>query len=550
MHIGGQFYADEDVRILAPSPISHETCHSVPVELTVQEIKGIIDDFIKAAHRAKLGGIDGIELKCDQGFLIYQFLSPLYNRRSDKFGGSHKKRLRFLLDIIKGVRAVVGSDFVIGVRITGDAMTPGDLTLTNAIKISRDLEATGLIDYIHVNGATNSTFRGYLASHGDSSVARMNFVPLAKEIKAAVNLPVIAASMISHPSEAEHVVSSGFADMVAMTRAHIAEAEIVNKIRDGKIEDIRPCVLSNQGCVGNHWKGLDVRCIHNPATGRERELGIGTITKAEDQKEIAVVGGGIAGMEVARVAAMRGHKVTLFERQKLLGGQILLASKFPYRQGLLDIAHYLELQIKKLKIDIYCGVEVKSEDILSTEEDFDAIVIATGADFFSPPLYEKRAPASVLSIRDVLEEKVQLGNNILVVDSDWRHNPLAVVEWLIQRDRKVTVISSAYFVGKGLDVVTLASYYSRIQKAAKFLPLTDLVSLKNKTAYLRNVLTNELEEIYPIDQVVFVSSMKPVADLYFNLKNKLHNVFRVGDCIHPLSIPNVMLEANRLARTL
>lgn len=549
MHAGGQLEPREGIRIVAPSAIPHEAYNSMPKELTRDEIQDTVKDFAKAAARAKLGGLDGVELKCDQGYLIQQFLSPYYNRRVDEYGGNYKKRFRFLLEVIEKVRQAVGDDFVVGVRITGDSMTRGDLNLHDSVRIAQDIEATGGVDYIHVNGATNSTYQGYRISHADSSVEPMNFAPLAKAIKEVVDLPVVAASMILHPSEAEHLVAHGIADMVAMTRAHIADAEVIKKLTETGVDDIRPCVLCNQGCVGNHWNYSDVRCIHNPATGREHELGIGTIAKAKIQRRVAIVGGGVAGLETARIATRRGHLVELYERDKLLGGQTLLASQFPYRQGLLDIIHFLEKQVKKLGVRIYCGVEVSADDLLSTADEFDVIVVATGAEPYVPPLYKDVDPLCILTVKDVLEEE-KIGEHILIVDADWRQNPLGVAEWLIQRGRKVTMVSSDYFVGAGIDIVTRTSYYSRIHQLVTFLPLTTLESLSCGTARVRNVLSYEVSEIHPVDQVVFVTGTRPVNELYFNLKDKLPNVLCVGSCVDPLGIPEAMLAANRLARTI
>lgn len=550
MHAGGQLEPHEGVRAEAPSAIPHEAYNHIPTELTVDQIRDIVTDFAQAALRSKLGGLDGIELKCDQGYLIHQFLSPYYNRRTDEYGGTYEKRLRFLLDVLERVREAVGDDFVVGVRITGDSMTRGDLALKDAINIARSIEGTGTVDFMHINGATNSTYQGYRIGHADSSVEPMNFAPLAREIKKAVNLPVMVASVILHPSEAEHLVRSGVADMVAMTRAHIADAEIINKVKEGRIDEIRPCILCNQGCTGNHWNYSDVRCIHNSATGRERELGIGTVNKTAKSKRVAVIGGGPAGLEFARIASMRGHVVELFEKEKLVGGQLLLASRFPYRQGMLDIVHFLEQQTRKYNVFLHPGVQVTAGDLLAAAADFDSIVIATGSELYIPPLYEGGVdPQCILTIKDALEEE-HLGEHILVVDSCWRHNPLGVVEWLVQRNREVTVVTSDYIVGAGIDIVTRTSYYSRLCGRVTFLPLTVLEWWKDQTAGIRHTLTDEMRELSPVDHVVFVSGSRPNSDLYFTLKRKLDNVFRVGDCVDALGIPEAMLAANRLARVL
>lgn len=548
MHVGGQLDACEGLIIKAPSAIPHEVTKGIPDELNISEIEQIIEDFARAAERAKMGGLDGIEIKGDQGFLVHQFLSPYYNRRNDEYGGDATKRLKFLDNLIKAIRNITGSDFIIGVRITGDSFTPDDISLEDAVNIARGIEQTEQVNYIHVNAATNSSFLGYLINHGDSSIPSMNFTQITRTIKNVVGLPVIAASMILHPSEAEHVLERGIADMVAMTRAHIADPEIVKKVKENRIEDIRPCVLCNQGCVGNHWKGQDVRCIHNPATGREAELGYGTLIRATTNKSVGVIGGGPAGLELARIAASRGHHVELFEKQEALGGQLVYASRIPYRQGLLDIINYLEQQITRLGVKIYRGVEVKIEELLAVEP-FDITVVATGSKAYIPPIYSKIPTSSILTTSDLLRGDINIGDNILVVDRDWRQNPLGITEFLVQKKKQVTIISSTYYVGEGLDASTWTSHYSRIHSHAKLLPLTELVSLEHGTALLRNVLSNELQEVYPIDQVVFVTGARPISYLYDSLLGKVPSVFRVGDCMTPLGIPEAMLAANRLART-
>lgn len=550
MHAGGLLRAREGVRILAPSPIPHERTRGIPAELTIQEIKRIIADFETAAARVRAGGLDGLELKCDQGFLIQQFLSPYYNRRFDEYGGSYENRLRFLFEIIDRVRAAVGKNCIVGLRITGDSLFPGDLTIDDSVKIVQDIAATGQIDYFHVNGATNSSFLGYLISHGDSSIEPMNFAPFAKRIKKAVSVPVMAASMVVHPLDAERLILDGAADMVAMTRAHIADPEIVNKLRDGRADEIRPCILINQGCVGNHYVGYGVRCIHNAATGREGELGIGTIQPASRLKHIAVIGGGIAGLQVARVCALRGHTVDLFEKMNSLGGQILIASRVPYRQGLLDIIKHLEHQLKKLQVNIHLGVEVDSVGAKEMLEEYDALVVATGAEPFIPSTYEDIDTSECLTVQDVLRERRDLGKNVLVLDVDWRQNSLGIAEFLLQRGHNVTLVSTAFLVGDGLDIVSLSSYYSRLQNRVRFVTLTDLLSFRNSVVRLRNVLSNEIEEVSPINQVVFVTGARPVNDLLGLKMDTPDRIFSVGDCLYPLGIPEAVLDAERLARTL
>ena len=548
MHVGGQLDSYEGTQIVAPSSIPHEICNGMPLELTMDEINRIVNEFGLAAIRAEKGGLDGVELKCDQGFLIHQFLSPFYNRRTDKYGGSYENRLRFLLEIIENVRSIVSKEFIVGVRITGDSFSEGDLTIEHAIKIASDLSHSKMVDFIHVNGATNSSFYGYLDNHGDASIGNLNYAGLARKIKNVVNVPVIAASKVTHPSEAEQLLREGLADLVAMTRPHIADPEIINKVVNDKMEDIRPCVYCNQGCVGNHWQGSNVRCIHNPATGRERELGIGTINKSHDLKTVWVVGGGVAGMEFARVAALSGHDVSLFEKNSELGGQLLLASKAPYRQGMIDIAHYLRSQLKKLRVKVALRVEISGQDIISSKNDFDILAVAIGSVPYIPPTYDKVERSCRLHIRDVLEKNVELGGNVMIIDLDWRQNAMGLAELLLAKGKNVTILSTQFYIGHGLDVATRTSYYSRIQKSAKFLPLTALESFRDKTAIVRNVIDNNKYEIKSIDQIVFATGSKPLNTLTSELSNFDVKMFVLGDCQNPLGVPEAMLSANRSAR--
>ncbi len=547
MHAGGLLRAREGVRILAPSPIPHERTRGIPTELSILEINRIIQDFANAARRVKDGGLDGVEIKCDQGFLIQQFLSPYYNRRTDKYGGD-VNRTRFLFEVVSAIREVLGKDLILGVRISGDTLSAGDLTLKDSVMIAKKLEGTGNLDYVHVSGATNSSFLGYLVGHGDSSVSPRNFVPFARVIKTNVKLPVIASSMILTPQDAEDVIDNNQADMVAMTRAHIADPEIINKISQNRVEDIRPCILINQGCVGNHYVGFPVRCIQNPAAGREGSLGKDSYKSASISKSIVVVGGGIAGMEFARVAAIRGHKVTIYEKNKDMGGQLLLAGKMPYRQGFLELVRYEEQQCIKSGVKIHRNIEITEQELNIISSEHDIVVLATGAEPFIPQNYFNLGKSNILTLKDLLDGKTEIEENILIVDVDWRQNSLGIAEWLLNQNKRVTIISTAYFVGDGLDIVSLTSYYSRISKNIILIPLTDIDAFhpKNRTVTLRNILTKVTSELHPIDQVIFVSGSKPMNYLSTSIQDTT-KFYSIGDCVNSLGVPEAMLNAVSLA---
>jgi tRNA-dihydrouridine synthase len=509
----------------------------------------IVKDFSSAAQRAKTGGIDGIEIKCDQGFLLHQFLSPHYNRRSDEYGGDFKKRLKLIVEILEATRDKVGKEFIIGIRISGDSLSPDDISQDESIKASQFLAKTKLLDYIHVNGATNSTYIGYLISHGDGSIEERNFTHLSKRIKCVVDIPVIVTSMVSTPQDAEFVVRNDFADMVAMTRAHITDPEVVNKTRENRLDDIRPCIRCNQECVGGHHFGKPVRCIYNPATGREKELGIGTIKKTSTTKSILIIGGGVSGMETARIAALRGHEVHLLEKQNQLGGQLLYAGQLPFMQGLIDVSRYLEKQLKKLKVNIYLGNEVTKENYRAILDGIDITILATGSTPEIPQNYQQVASENAFTPIDMINNEKNLGENILVVDVNWRQNPLAISEWLYQRGHNVIIISSEYFVGEGINIASRTSYYKRLLGKVKFLPLTEFISHKDGVAEVRNVITNKHHQITPINQIVFSCGFLPNREL-FDAFQEIPKVFQVGACDIPTGISDAILKANRMARLL
>ncbi len=547
-HAGGQMRTRSGRRIVAPSPIHHERTRGIPTALSIQEISEIQNDFTMASMRAKIGGLDGIELKCDQGFLFHQFLSPYFNYRQDRYGGNLENRTNFLVETIEKIRDKVGDDLIIGVRITGNSFTKGDITLIHAIEISKILFKTQCIDYLHINGATNSSFIGYLINHGDSSIQEKNFSPFAKEIKQVVDIPVIASSMIGTPEDAEDLILNGSADLVNMTRAHIADPEIINKVKNNRLDMIRYCIRCNQECIGGHHFGNPVRCIYNPAAGREGELGIGTVKFSRKRKEILVIGGGVAGMETSKVAAERGHTVHLLEKSSVLGGQLLTIGQLPYMQGFLDIVQYYEMQLKSLGVNIYPGNKVTKNNIFDISMEMDIVVIATGSFPQIPNIYKDIKPDAAFTPTSLVQNKEKLKEHILIVDVNWQKNPLAIAEFLINNGNSVTIISSGFYIGEGTNISNLTSHYKRIYERSKFLPLTEFVSHSENIVLLRNVITNKVFEYSPIDQVVFVCGNAPNREIAETLKHMNYNHFLIGDCVSPNGIASAILEANRISR--
>ena len=318
-------------RIPAP-PVFGLNTSEMTHAMTKAEIEEVIQWWAQCAVNMKRAGMDGVEVHGGHGYLVNQFLSPLTNFRTDEYGGSLQNRARFALEVAGAVRQAVGQDYVCGMRISADELVPGGLTIEDTSQLARWLEDSGDVNYLNITHSTTEP-TAHAQQIPDMSWPQAPFAHLAEAIKKATRgIPVSTVGRIIDPFVAEGIIADGKADLVCMTRAQIADPEIGLKLMEGRPDDIRQCIGCNQGCAGRINAGQTVGCLINPEAGRERELG--PILPAARSKSVAVVGGGPAGMEAARVAALRGHSVVIYERQDRLGGQINAIVKAPHRQGL------------------------------------------------------------------------------------------------------------------------------------------------------------------------------------------------------------------------
>src|SRR5919198_1907247 len=313
----------DDLRALwGPSAVKSPAYGETPKAMEPEDIREVVEWWGRAAELSREGGFDGTEVHISHSYLLHQFLSPLYNKRTDEYGGSFENRLRLAREVIEEVRRRVGDDWVVGVRISLSDFLPGGLDVQDAVRAARELEADHRIDYVNVTAAG---YHNIFMAIQPADTPDGYLVDLTATVKAAVeNLPVFAVGGIKEPALAEDIVASGKADMVAMTRAQIADPEFANKVREGREDDLVHCIRGNQGCIGRVFKGLPIACTVNPAAGRERRFGSGTLAPAESPGRWVVAGGGPAGMKAAVTLARRGHSVVLFEREERLGGQVNL----------------------------------------------------------------------------------------------------------------------------------------------------------------------------------------------------------------------------------
>jgi len=300
-------------------PLFRETCKAMEIE----DIQECVEYFARSANHVVEGGFDGIELQLGHSSLIRQFLSPATNFRQDEYGGNFDKRLRFALEVIDAVRSAVGPDFTVGLRLNADEMHPkGGITHEMARKIARRLEMTGQVDFFDIS---LGTFHNLFLVEGSMHTPLAYTVPLSAGIRSVVDLPVYASNRINDPHLAEKILEDGHGDMVNMVRGLIADPELPNKARYGRFKDIRHCIACNQGCIGRMGMGYTIGCMQTPAAGDEKKYGVGTIKRTVKPKKVLIVGAGPAGLETARVAALRKHRVVLLEKNLEVGGQNLIA---------------------------------------------------------------------------------------------------------------------------------------------------------------------------------------------------------------------------------
>jgi len=504
--------------IVAPSPVPCKLMREMPRELSVKEIHELIEAYGEAARRAKEANFDGIEILAGHGQLINQFLSPYTNKREDQYGGSPENRMRFPLEVLERVREAVGPDFPISVRISAEEFVEGGLTLDDTIAFASELVERG-IELLHISGGIYETapliVQPMLLPQGF-------FAEYATKIKEAFGkkVPIAVAGSIKDPFMAEDLLRKGVTDLIAMVRPLLADPELPKKAREGRIDEIRKCIRCNQGCMDRMLMQQDITCLGNPICGYEKER---EIIEAPEKKKVMVIGGGPAGMEAARVAALRGHSVVLYESQETLGGQMKQASVPPGKKDIEDLKDFLEKQLNKLSVKVITG---HTADLSTVEEVApDVVVLASGSRPIVPkiPGIEKD---NIVYAEEILSVKKQPGEKVLVIGGGL-----------------VGCETAAFIAQKGKDVILvemLEDIANDIGFFYRYLLLNKLQELGVKiytNTTVRKVQGNkvtiekgkETEELSPISTVVVAAGYNADRELLSQLSGK-YKVYSVGDC--------------------
>ncbi|RTR03857.1 dimethylglycine demethylation protein DgcA [Halomonas nitroreducens] len=567
--------------LLSPSgirePVHRSTCKTIEEE----EIWRIIGDFAQAARRAKEGGLDGVELSAVHQHLIDQFWSPRVNKREDQWGGSFENRMRFGMEVLKAVRAEVGDDFVVGMRICGDEFHPDGLSHDDMKQIAAYYDATGQVDFFGVVGSGCDTHDTLANVIPNMAYPPEPFLHLAAGIKEVVKAPVIHAQNIKDPNQAERILEGGYVDLVGMTRAHIADPHLIAKIKMGQVDQIKQCVGANY-CIDRQYQGLDVLCIQNAATSREY-LGLPHIIEASEgpKRKVVVVGGGPGGMEAARVAAERGHDVTLFEAAEQLGGQITTAARAPQRDQIAGITRWYQLELARLDVDLRLGTRADEATILDLRPDI--VVLATGGQPYLEQYpewgYSENAEESlVVSTWDILDGRVAPGKNVLIYDALCEFAGMSAADYLADKGAKVEIVTDDIKPGAAVGGTTFPTYYRSLYEK-EVIMTSDLMLHKvyregdSLVAVLENEYTGTQEERV-VDQVVVENGVRPDEALYYALKPQSRNkgqvdlealyaiqpqpclseegegplLFRLGDCTAPRNTHAAIYDALRLCK--
>jgi NADPH-dependent 2,4-dienoyl-CoA reductase/sulfur reductase-like enzyme len=457
--------------------------------------------------------------------------------------------MRLSVEVIETVRDRVGSDFVVGFRMTGDQLLKGGLGHEEMKEIAARLGELHKLDYFNISGSTGETaeLQAKTVPSLDNPLGVFN--KYAASIREVVDVPVLVAARIVEPSMAEAALQRGDADLIGMTRSLIADPDLPKKAMAGEPDEIRLCTGANEGCIGRLFQGLPIRCVQNPLIGHEDEFD--TLESAGEIKKVVVVGGGPGGMEAARIAAERGHQVVLFERTGKLGGQVRAAALAPNRAEYGRAINWLSHQVEKLRVDVRIATDAGVETVLNEEPD--AVIVATGATP-RPPAFRVSDAMPVVTCDDVLygNVNVQPGMRCLVIDEDAHMRGPGAAEALLDAGARVEIITKEMTVGLDIDPTLKPALFRRLfEKGVVMSPHTAVVEVRDGDVLVEHVYANTCREI-PVDLVILALGGEAREELYFGLKDAAPdlNLRRVGDCVAPRQLYDALLEATRAGRAI
>ncbi len=522
----------------APSSINHERYFATTRPLSEAQILEIIEGYGASAERMAEAGYDGVEIVASHGYLPAQFLAPGVNTRTDRWGGSRENRQRFLLEVARKVRARVPAGTVVGLRISLDEKDHVGLKPDETLAALAALEAEGLVDYMNIAYGSSATSASSPHIAPPMMIEAGYMQEAGQTVKQAMRTPILLAGRFNQPQLAEAALAAGAADMIGMTRAQIADPEMANKAREGRIDDIRACIACNQACIGHVTLGTPISCIQHPETGRE--LAYGTRQMTEKPLRILVAGGGPAGMKAAAVAAERGHRVTLCEAQARLGGQALLAQQLPGRMEFGGIVTNLAREMELAGVEVRLSCPVTAE--LAAAEGADAVVVATGA-LPHVPLVEGSEEGHVVTAWQVLTREVNCGGSVVV--ADWRGDwvGVGIAQMLAREGRRVRLMTSAHCAGINLQPYVRDMIVGDLMRlGVAITPYARLAGVDADTAYFEQTTTGEAILAEGTETVVLALGHRSNDGLLAELETAGIPAQVIGDALSPRTCEEAVLD--------
>jgi 2,4-dienoyl-CoA reductase-like NADH-dependent reductase (Old Yellow Enzyme family)/thioredoxin reductase len=527
--------------------------YTVPISMDESQIQQELEYYRIAATNLLEAGFDGVEIKSDSSSLPIQFLSPLTNKRNDEYGGTLENRMRFLDLLISVIHEVTSGRKIMGIKIPGDEFVEGGLSREAILQVARHIDRANSVDYIAVGGG-NLGFDPDLNTPS-AYYPQGLFVELAQGVRAAISkrVKVIALGRIIDPLFAEDVVASGKSDLVSMMRAMIADPHLPRKTFEGRTSEIIPCIGCNQGCLTHVLTNRPTACVLNPVTGREKEWD--EVLESKEKKKILVIGAGPAGIEFARLSSMRGHTITLFEREDRIGGQTNLMASLPGRMDTKRAISFWKSEIDRLNIKLILNHNVGVKEIIELRPD--AVVFATGAtnlDNTVSPAFPKPAGTRFLkSLEDLslLQEGSLTNHKAVVYDDRGDFQALGWVELLVGAGARVTLLTRHSLVAPFVEPWTRLTACKRLlPKGVTFVADSYLKEIKRDSVIYFNIF-NKIETEVESNFTYFVSWPLPENSLYNELKkNKQIKSYSIGDCRAPRSLEEAIFEGHELARRL